>query len=64
MFSRITNIFVFFVFATGLFMIDCTGAKVPKDFPKTLPYTITVVSAGKPIEVAKGKNQETIDVGK
>ena len=47
MFFRFTNLFVFIL---GLFMIGCGGGNVPKDFPKTLPFTVTVVNAGKPIE--------------
>jgi len=50
MFSRLTRLPVLSVCAIGLFVVGCSDANVPKDFPKTLPFTITVVNDGKPIE--------------
>ena len=50
MLTRFTNTAIIFVIVSIFFVIGCGGAKVPKDFPKTLPFTITVVDAGKPIE--------------
>ena len=50
MFTRFTNIAIFFIIASVFFVVGCGGANVPKDFPKTMPYTITVVDGGKPIE--------------
>ena len=50
MFFRFTNLFVFILSMSVLSMIGCGGANVPKDFPATIPFTITIANGGKPIE--------------
>ena len=50
MYSRFNNFIVFFLCEFGLSVVGCGGTNVPNDFPKTLPFTITVLNDGSPIE--------------
>jgi len=61
MFFRLTNLFVSILCASGLSVIGCGGAKVPEGFPQTLPFTITVVNDGKPIEGVNVRLSTTMD---
>jgi hypothetical protein len=47
--KRLTVMFVLCL-TTTIFLAGCTGTNPPKDFPKTLPFKITVLKAGKPVE--------------